>query len=317
MTASAPSAIPFRAIACPLCGGARRKDMGAPRLNALFAGMGQPEIARTRVVQCRDCRMIYAYPMPDFPKEILDRMYSTGYFQDYTPRWHRIRNVENPRRRFARAQAALRRPVKRYLEVGAGEGWGLEAALKMGWEVHGQDFSLEFVAQVKKRLGIEMKAGLLTQDSYPAGHFDFIYMDSVLEHVADPLAFMDILKGYLAPGGVLYVVLPNEDSLPNLLKDAALRLKGSPHTTRICPFDDSYHLLGFSKASVRFLAGKMGLELVWQSARGSYMHIEKFRRQDDSLPRYAARRLFGLVYWACDALNDGINLEALFRKPIA
>jgi SAM-dependent methyltransferase len=255
--------------------------------------------------------------MPYFAKETLDKMYSTGYFQDYTPAWHRIRNVDNPKRRFRRAQAALGRPVGRYLEVGAGQGYGLEAALKMGWEVHGQDFSAEFVAQVRQRLGLDLLSGLLNKESFPAGHFDFIYMDSVLEHVADPLAFMDILKGYLAPGGVLYVVMPNENSLPNLLKDAVFRLMGSRRTTRICPFEDSYHLLGFSKASVRFLAAKTGLELVWQSCRGSYMHIEKFRRPQDGLAKYAARRLAGLVYLACDGLDDGLNLEALFRKPAA
>ncbi len=286
--------------------------MGRPRLNALFASLDQPEIRATEVVQCPACSMIYAYPMPDFPPEILARMYSQGYFQDYTPRWHRIRNVENPRRRFRKAQAALGRPVKRYLEVGAGEGFGLEAARSMGWEVHGQDISAQFAEQVQKRLGITLKLGVLTADSYPKGHFDFIYMDSVLEHVGDPILFMEVLKGYLAPGGVLYAVLPNEDSLPNLLKDSVHKLAGTGRTTRICPFDDSYHLLGFSPKSIRFLARRMDLDLVWLSCRGSYMHIEKFRGRGGLL-RYAARRLMGLVYLACDGLDNGINLEVLFR----
>ncbi len=286
--------------------------MGIPRLNPLFSALEQPEIRESRVVQCLCCSLIYAYPMPNFPVEILARMYSQGYFQEYTPKWHRIRNVENPRRRFQKALDALGRPVQRYLEVGAGEGYGLEVAREMGWEVFGQDISLQFAEQVKKRLGITLQLGILNSETYPKGHFDFIYMDSVLEHVSDPINFMEILKGYLAPGGVLYVVLPNEDSLPNFFKDSLFKLFGSKYTSRICPFDDSYHLLGFSPRSIRFLAKQIDLDILWLSCRSSFMHIEKFR-YGGGLLKYTLRRIIGLIYLACDCLDDGINLEVLFR----
>jgi SAM-dependent methyltransferase len=305
--------VEFRSSPCPLCGDERRKILGYPRVNALFASLELPEIGRTGVAQCERCLMIYAYPMPHFSPQTLARMYSHGYFQDYTEEWHRIRNVENPMRRFRRAQEALGRPVKRYLEVGAGQGFGLEAARRMGWDVHGQDISAEFAAAIKQRLGIDIHLGPLEESSYPKGHFDFIYMDSVLEHVGDPIAFMETLKGLLAPGGVLYAVLPNEDSLPNFLKDSLYRLLRRRLTSRLCPFDDSYHLLGFSKPSARFLSKRMGMPIAYMSCGRSYMHIEKFKRVGEGASKRLARRALGLVYLACDLMDEGINLEIIFK----
>ena len=40
-------------------------------------------------------------------------------------------------------------------------------------------------------------------------------MDSVLEHIINPIEALNELKRILKPGGILFFIVPNEDSLIN------------------------------------------------------------------------------------------------------
>ena len=112
----------------------------------------------------------------------------------------------------------------RLLDIGAAEGGLLKAAAARGWQVEGTEIADSMVEFVGRELGFTMHLGELEDLALPAGHYDAVVMNHVLEHVRDPVRALRVVKGLLSPGGVLRVEVPNVASLSARIKDAQSRL---------------------------------------------------------------------------------------------
>lgn len=100
----------------------------------------------------------------------------------------------------------------RLLDVGCGNGAFLLRAREMGLEVHGCEPDQAAVATCRK-LGLDVVAGDVWSAGYAAGAFDYITLNHVIEHVADPPRVIGKLRTLLKQGGVLWLGLPNPDAL--------------------------------------------------------------------------------------------------------
>lgn len=123
----------------------------------------------------------------------------------------------------------------------------------------------------------------------PAEELDAIEMGFVLEHVEDPALVLRRYAGFLAPGGVLVVVVPNARSLHRLLGHEAGLL------------DDVYRLssedleLGhrryFDLTSLRALVADAGLEV--RAAEGIFLKpLTTAQLQGLALPPAVAEAFF-------------------------
>lgn len=108
---------------------------------------------------------------------------------------------------------------KRALDVGCGAGLLTEPMCRLGADVTGVDAAPELIAAA----GAHAAAQGLTID-YRAvgvedveGAFDLVTAMEVIEHVADPQAFVDSLVARTAPGGLLILSTPNRTGLSRLL----------------------------------------------------------------------------------------------------
>ena len=105
---------------------------------------------------------------------------------------------------------------RRFLDVGAGEGWGLSFFREKGWSCTGLDYS-RFGCQAHNPACLD---DLIVGDIYESlsrlrrekRRFELILLDNVLEHVLDPLALLLDLRELTAPGGVLVIEVPNDCS---------------------------------------------------------------------------------------------------------
>ena len=304
---------------CPVCSSLEHRVIGKPRrVDGIFKSIKDADLSSVQIVQCKRCSLLYADPFPYFSGELLRTMYSNAnnYFPDLTTTMERIIHHDNPVRRFQTAERYSKRSIRNYLEIGCGQGFGLHAALKIGWNVSGQEVSPDFAHIVKERTGIDILVGPLRQDSFPDNAFDFIYIDSVLEHVPDPVEYMSFLYRFLTPGGIIYLTLPNEGSFQNACMDFALALKGSKTTTRTMPFSEPYHTLGFTKESITYLGEKIGLSSPFLKCKYSYGYCERFKRPF-SLTRTIKRLSLALFHLLADGLNNGMNMEVVFVKNTA
>ncbi|MGN6589276.1 MAG: bifunctional 2-polyprenyl-6-hydroxyphenol methylase/3-demethylubiquinol 3-O-methyltransferase UbiG [Sphingomicrobium sp.] len=108
---------------------------------------------------------------------------------------------------------------KTALDVGCGAGLLAEPLARLGATVTGLDASPDLVAAAREHstaqgLAIDYRAGELSQLE---GRFDLITCMEVIEHVADPAAFVRLLADRLAPDGLLILSTPNATGWSKLL----------------------------------------------------------------------------------------------------
>ena len=108
---------------------------------------------------------------------------------------------------------------KTALDVGCGAGLLAEPLARMGATVTGIDATPEVIAIAKQHaaamgLSIDYRAGDVRQLT---GQFDLVTCLEVIEHVADPAAFLKSLAAKLAPGGLLILSTPNATGWSKLL----------------------------------------------------------------------------------------------------
>jgi 2-polyprenyl-6-hydroxyphenyl methylase/3-demethylubiquinone-9 3-methyltransferase len=114
-----------------------------------------------------------------------------------------------------------RRPLeeKTALDVGCGAGLLAEPLARLGATVTGIDASPEVIGVAREHatamgLAIDYRSGDVQELE---GQFDLITCMEVIEHVADPAAFLKALAKRLAPDGLLIMSTPNATSWSRLM----------------------------------------------------------------------------------------------------
>jgi hypothetical protein len=100
----------------------------------------------------------------------------------------------------------------RLLDLGCGKGAFLARFQRQypGWELAGCDVSERYRAFVEPIAGPgRFSVTPLDAPQLPAGPFDLVTMFFVAEHLANPAVVLTRVAGVLAPGGFLYVAVPN------------------------------------------------------------------------------------------------------------
>jgi 2-polyprenyl-6-hydroxyphenyl methylase/3-demethylubiquinone-9 3-methyltransferase len=108
---------------------------------------------------------------------------------------------------------------KSALDVGCGAGLLTEPLARLGARVTGLDASSEVVTVARDHAGtsgleIDYRVGEVQKLE---GQFDLVTAMEVIEHVADPAAFIAALARRLAPGGLLILSTPNATGWSRLM----------------------------------------------------------------------------------------------------
>jgi SAM-dependent methyltransferase len=112
------------------------------------------------------------------------------------------------RRRLAFLAAAGGRPPGRLLDIGAGRGRFVAQARAAGWDADGIEPSRRGVDAAGAR-GITLQRAGIEDAAVAAGSLDAATLWHVLEHLDDPAAAIARAAGWLRPGGLLVVGVPN------------------------------------------------------------------------------------------------------------
>ena len=103
-----------------------------------------------------------------------------------------------------------------FLDIGAGEGFLLNAAYLGGFDVKGLDFSAYGVAKFFPHLVSSHIAGDIYESLQvlidQGKRFSVCSSTNVLEHVLDPDLFLSFIRQVMEPGAILAITVPNDFS---------------------------------------------------------------------------------------------------------
>ena len=109
--------------------------------------------------------------------------------------------------------------ARKALDVGCGAGLLAEPLARLGAELTAVDAAPELIAAAQlhaRGQGLEIDYRVAAVEEL-GGEFDLITSMEVIEHVADPEAFVASLAARLAPGGLLILSTPNRTAWSRLL----------------------------------------------------------------------------------------------------
>lgn len=191
-------------VPCNLC------SRDNTRLLFVKQGMVTPE--RFRIVQCRNCSLVYVNPRPS--RSVVANSYDRAYFEQRFP------GEDAPRIRLGRVLARGLRSVLpqdsgkplRWLDIGGGKGSVVRGAREEGFDVSLVDIA-EAAVRTAREMEIEAYRGEFTDSYFDGKSYDVITALEVLEHCYDPKALFHRIHQLLRPGGVFFYTTGNADEI--------------------------------------------------------------------------------------------------------
>jgi 2-polyprenyl-3-methyl-5-hydroxy-6-metoxy-1,4-benzoquinol methylase len=233
-------------IGCDLC--------GERRVQPLFTPRGRRKPWTYHVVRCPTCGFLYRNP--GIQPARLGELYTGGGYGRFLEG-----KYGHKRRRRYRLVLDGFNPIftegagRRLLDFGCGAGLFLEVAHERGFDGYGVDLSPDAVERARAHPGGKKTyvGSPLEVPEIAAGGFDVITLWSVMAHLAEPIADLRMLRGLLAPDGILLILTINANSL--LLKAQGAEWGGfTPnHLKFFAPatLTRALHLAGFPAVVVR------------------------------------------------------------------
>lgn len=233
---------------CPLCNSSKSKFLfwNFDRLNHLPGKFGVVQCEECELVRLSPrpvkAHLPFYYPAEDYysyqvprasinhisKRGILSKIreairqvvfHQLGYCEKPLSAWQRIFGPFLAKFFFKVATYGWGKKFPRYkkdglaLDVGCGNGSYLSFLKHHGWKVMGVDLSKQAAATAKQSLDIDVYVGELEDVAFPANSFDYVHMSHVLEHVTSPVDTLEKVRELLKPNGIVYVEVPNYESL--------------------------------------------------------------------------------------------------------
>ena len=177
-----------------------------------------------RIVRCKACDLVYVNPT--FDEAHYKEVYASQAYQDIVRdlgiNSHEYRVGRFGTERVGLMAEHLRVPngsTPRYLDVGCSTGFVVEAARDKGWKAIGIDLNPSAIDYGRTR-GLDLRTVALEEAAFAPGTFDAVSLFDVLEHLLDPRRTLRACADLLAPGGILFLYVPNFDSASRLLMGA-------------------------------------------------------------------------------------------------
>lgn len=286
-----PSAL-LQPRACPTCGA----DDAAHELDK----------DHMTLVRCRACDLVYV--SPTFDEHHYREMYGSkayqGVMKDLGEASHQYRVERFGRERVGLMARHLEVARPRYLDVGCSTGFVVEAARDAGWDALGIDLNPSAIEFGRAR-GLNLRVAALEDEAFAPGAFDAVSLFDVLEHLPEPRAIAARASELLAPGGILFLYVPNYDS--------ASRLLMGKHAHFIWP---THHLNYYTPRTLTDFLTRQGLEVTWVVTEGlDLADYVWYRREVLQKPSDALEEHLDTLQFLANAGAYGKNLRAIARKP--
>ena len=219
---------------CPVCGADEATEIANMDRNLKFL----------RTVMCNHCGLAFTNPLPT--DEELSLFYKKYYRAFYQMAFSKPKQKHIAKRTFEANQRSKAisglKAGDRTLDFGCGSGEFVKTMLDLGYDAHGFEIGESYGSYGKGKLGSRIKVSGWQEVNYKPD-FDLITCFHVVEHLRDPLNAVRKMISWTAPGGLIYLEVPNIAADPN---------KGFG-------FFHFAHVLGFNTWNFRLMCATLGL----------------------------------------------------------
>ena len=174
---------------------------------------GRNELGLNEIVVCKDCG--FGWAMPFKTQEELDQFYSQGEYWEGSQVSKELVNhyMNQSRKRLKKILPFVSKdkPIE-ILDFGAGHGCIADQCAEILPNASYSFFEPD-PGMAKTILEKKLPVKVTEISEVEESRYDVIFLNHVLEHVADPIEFLKQKKKGLKPGGVLYIETPRHDFL--------------------------------------------------------------------------------------------------------
>ena len=231
----------FEPVECILCGPSET------RLIASTGQFGWP----VYVSICKNCGLVFLNPR--WTRDGYDQFYETEYEKFYRFNEAEAKTTEQVKARtvWNRILQYAPQEYRSVLDIGAGLGWGLHhiASNVSGIRLAGIEPSNYCAEHLVNQIGAELIGRDVDSDWYQNidSPFDLVIMRMVLEHLMNPIESLKKVRQAIAPGGKLYIAVPDMMEPEGPLNEYWFR---------------SVHTYYYSKATLTSIAARAGFKPV-------------------------------------------------------
>jgi SAM-dependent methyltransferase len=174
---------------------------------AVFSARRLPDLLHYRIVKCCKCGLVRSDPIADV--RLLEKLYKQSVFsyeQD-------VANLQSTYGRYLKKLENYIPEKKRLLEIGCGNGFFLEEALRQGYqEIKGVEPSEGAISLARPEIKPHITCGTMQSGLFERDYFDVICMFQLFDHVPDPNGFLESCVKVLKPGGFLLSINHNVEA---------------------------------------------------------------------------------------------------------
>jgi len=265
-------------IVCPVCASQSSKEFLT--------------LSNYTYLKCNNCALVF---LTEGSLSQEDNVYTLEYIQK---RGHDLQGSEIVVSKEATAKhyfSLVEKYVKKgsLLEIGCSTGIMLKVAQERGWDVYGVEINVSAAKMAAETLGADrIETKELTDEVFLGRTFSLIVLFDVIEHIAEPVAFMNILRKKLAPDGLIFLVTPDINSL-----SAKILRNKWPHLM-------SEHTRLFSRLSMSSLLEKTHFKGIKSGWALKFVNIEMLRRHLECHPHVFFSRQLLFFFNSIRAFND-------------
>jgi len=174
----------------------------------VFSARRLPDMLHYRLVQCNTCKLVRSDPIVDSP--LLEKLYKQSAFR-YE---QEVANLQGTYGRYLRKLEKYSSGKKRLLEIGCGNGFFLEEALRQGYlEIKGVEPSEGAISLATPEIRPHITSEVMQSGLFAKNYFDAICMFQLFDHIAEPNEFLESCIEVLKPGGLILCFNHNFESV--------------------------------------------------------------------------------------------------------
>lgn len=229
---------------------------------------GQP----LQAVMCRQCGLVWLDPRPS--ADAVRQYYEADYRKDYKGVWqprpkHVARGARVALHRCQTLRPHLGFAARRILDLGAGAGEVVFLLRGLGHDAVGFEPNAGYAAFARETLRLPIRQGFFQDEPFAGQTFHVATLFHVLEHLDDPAGVFRQVHGWLEPGGLFWVEVPNVEAVCQAPSHQFHRA----------------HLYYFNQATLRELGRRTGFHPVHHevSPDGGNLTVA-FRKEPDTSP---------------------------------